>query len=127
MSFIVTIKNTVPVVNQKDINRKFMYRYFASKANQLDTAVYEITRREYDRHVGNSYVILGNLKWSIVGKLEDITINLYTGNPAYEFGREPITIPGILTQNESAVRFLGRRIPVVKSYLRKYDQFYVGE
>jgi len=137
MSFIVTIKNTMPVVKQKDINRKFMYRYFASKANQLretpvnniqrEGVVYEITRRDYERYLDNNFVVTGHLKWLIVGKKEDMTIMVDTANPNYEDGKEPITIPGVLTQNEASVMFLSRKLPPIKSYLRKYDQFYVGE
>ena len=125
------------MVKQKDINRKFMYRYFASKANQLretpvnniqrEGPVYEITRRDYERYLDNQFVVTGHLKWLIVGRKEDTIINLYTGNPAYEEGKEPITIPGVLTQNAASVMFLSRKLPAIKSYLRKYDQFYVGE
>ena len=134
MSFIVTIKNTVPVVSQKDINRKFMYRYFASKANQLretpvnniqrEGPVYEITRRDYERYLDNPYVVTTHLKWLIVGKKEDTIIEVYMTNPNE---KEPITIPGVLTQNKASVMFHSRKIPALKSYLRKYDQFYVGE
>ncbi len=137
MSFIVTIKNTVPVVSQKDINRTFMYRYFASKANQLletpvnniqrEGPVYEITRRDYERYLDNQFVVTTHLKWLIVGRKEDMTIMVDTANPNYEDGKEPITIPGILTQNKASVMFHSRKIPALKSYLRKYDQFYVGE
>jgi hypothetical protein len=104
-----------------------MYRYFAAKSNHRNEMIYEIARRDYEKYVDNDYVVIGNLKWVIVGKLEDRTIQVYTGNPAYDYGKEPIIIPGILTQNEAAVKFLSRRIPAITSYLRKYDQFYVGE
>ena len=127
MTFMINIDQTIPSVTDKDIRRKFMYRYFAAKSNHRTSMIYEITRRDYDRLVDNDYVVLGNLKWVIVGKLEDRTIQVYTGNPAYEQGKEPIVIPGILTQNQASVMFLSRRIPAITSYLRKYDQFYVGE
>lgn len=127
MSFITTIKNTISTPTEKDINRKFMYRYFASKANLLNTQIFEISRRDYERYENNQFIITGHLKWLIVGKLEDMQISVYTGNPTFEGGREPITIPGILTQNEAAVKFLSRRLPYLSNHLRNYQQFYVGE
>lgn len=127
MTFTVNIRQTVPLVTQQDIRRKFMYRYFASRGNQIDTTIYEISRRDYDTYVDNRFIILGHLKWVIVGKLEDTTMDLYTGNPTHEAGLEPIFFPGVLTQNQASVRFLSRKIPAATSYLRKYDQFYVGE
>lgn len=111
-----------------------MYRYFASKANQLretpvnniqrEGPVYEITRRDYERYLDNPYVVTTHLKWLIVGKKEDTIIEVYMTNPNE---KEPITIPGVLTQNKASVMFHSRKIPAIKSYLRKYDQFYVGE
>ena len=42
-------------------------------------------------------------------------------------GTEPINIPGVLTQNEGAVRFLSRQIPAVKNYFDRpnaYEEFW---
>lgn len=127
MSFLTTITNTIPVVNQKDINRKYMHRYFAAKASLINTEVFEITRRDYEVFQNNTFVISGHLKWLIVGKLEDTEILVYTGNPAYTSGKEPITIPGLLTQNQASVKFLSRRLPYLSKHIRNYQQFYVGE
>ena len=127
MSFVVNIKNTIPSVTQKDINRGYMPRYFATRANQIRDQVYEISLRDYHTFTGNRFVVLGHLTWMIDGDLEDKTITVYTGNPSFPEGREPIIIPGVLTQNKASVMFLSKKIPAIKSYLRKYDQFYVGE
>jgi len=124
MSFLVNIKPTTPVVTNRDKNRKYMYRYFVSKANQINTMVYEVNLREYEKHMGNQYIVNTYLKWLIVGKKEDTIIEVYMTNPNE---KEPITIPGVLTQNKASVMFYSRKIPALKSYLRKYDQFYVGE
>jgi len=86
--------------------------------------VYEVNLREYEKHMGNQYIVNTYLKWLIVGKKEDTIIEVYMTNPNE---KEPITIPGVLTQNKASVMFHSRKIPAIKSYLRKYDQFYVGE
>ena len=75
---------------------------------------------------------MGHLNWTIKGLQEDREIWIYTGSPVYDDisekrGTEPISIPGVLTQNEGAVRFLSRKIPAVKNYLTDYKQFYVGD
>ena len=128
MSFAVRIPDnplTEQQITQVHRQRGYVARYFAAKANHINQEVFEITRRDYDKLYSNQYVILGHLNWVIKGRLEDQIIHLYTGYPTYEGGKEPITIPGVLTQNEGAVRFLSRKIPAVKNYLTNYGQFYI--
>ena len=129
MSFTVNIKKTPLTEQQITENHKhrgYVLRYFAAKANHINQEVFEITRRNYDKLYSNQYVILGHLNWVIKGPLEDRKHLLYTGNPAFEGSREPINIPGVLTQNAGAVRFLSRKIPVIKNHLTNYQQFYIG-
>ena len=128
MSFAVRIPDnplTEQQITQVHRQRGYVARYFAAKANHINQEVFEITRRDYDKLYSNQYVVLGHLNWVIKGRLGDQILNLYTGNPTYEGGKEPITIPGVLTQNEGAVRFLSRKIPAVKNYLTNYGQFYI--
>ena len=127
MTFIVNIKSTTPVITDRDIRIGYKPRYFASRANQISEQVHEISLREYNKLISNNFVVVGHLTWMIRGKLEDGMIEVYTGNDNYEKGIEPLTIPGVLTQNAASVMFLSEKIPAIKSYLRKYDQFYVGE
>ena len=128
MSFAVRIPDnplTEQQITQVHRQRGYVARYFAAKANHINQEVFEITRRDYDKLYSNQYVVLGHLNWVIKGRLGDQILNLYTGNPTYEGGKEPITIPGVLTQNAGAVRFLSRKIPAVKNYLTNYKQFYI--
>ena len=128
MSFSVIIPDnslTEQQITQVHRQRGYVPRYFAAKANHINQEVFEITRRGYDKLYSNQYVVLGHLNWVIKGRLGDQILNLYTGNPTYEGGKEPITIPGVLTQNAGAVRFLSRKIPAVKNYLTNYGQFYI--
>ena len=128
MSFTVKIPDnplTEQQITQVHRQRGYVPRYFAAKANHINQEVFEITRRGYDKLYSNQYVVLGHLNWVIKGRLGDQILNLYTGNPTYEGGKEPINIPGVLTQNEGAVRFLSRKIPAVKNYLTNYGQFYI--
>ena len=128
MTFLVNIANTLPTITEIHKQNGVLPRYFAAKANHIDKEVFEITRRRYEQLYDNRYVMLGHLNWVIVGPLEDREIWVYTGSPIYDMGgKEPINIPGVLTQNEGTVRFLSRKIPAVKNYLTNYGQFYVGE
>jgi len=111
---------------ENHIKMGYLPRYFAAKANHINDEVFEISRRQWEEYYNIKYVILGHLNWVIKGQLDDRQHLLYTGNPTFDGGREPISIPGLLTQNRAAVRFLSRRIPAVKNYLADYKQFYIG-
>ena len=129
MSFNVSIVNvplTMEQITEDHKRRGLVPRYFAAKANHIDEQVFEVTHRKYSAFKRNQYVIIGTLNWLIRGPLEDREFLIYTGNPTFDGSREPITIPGLLTQNRAAVRFLSRKIPAVKNYLTNYEQFYVG-
>ena len=134
MPFRINIRSTPLVESQiTAVNRSSGYvpRYFAAKSNQIDKKVFEITRRDYEYFQDNKYIVLGHLNWTIKGNLVDRAIWVYTGSPVHDDmlesprrGTEPINIPGVLTQNEGAVRFLSRKIPAVENYLTDYKQFY---
>ena len=129
MSFAVIIPDnplTEQQITQVHRQRGYVPRYFAAKANHINQEVFEITRRDYEYFKDARYVILGQLNWVITGLLEDREIWVYTGSPIYDMGgKEPISIPGLLTQNRAAVRFLSGQIPAVKNYLTDYKQFYI--
>ena len=132
MTFLVHLTNILPTITEKHKQDGVFLRYFAAKANHIDKQVFEITHREYYNLYDNRYIILGHLNWRIKGRLEDREMWVYTGNhvfnsPEHPQGTEPITIPGLLTQNRAAVRFLSRKIPAVKNHLTNYEQFYAGE
>ena len=134
MSFNVTITNITPTIMETHRQKGYLPRYFAAKANHINDEVFEITRRDYEKFLYMTTVVVGHLNWKIKGQLEDRELWLYTGNPTHDDmpespgrGTEPINIPGILTQNETAVRFLSRKIPAVKNHLTDYKQFYVGD
>ena len=126
MIFDVTITNTVPTITEVYRLQGYLPRYFAAKANHIDNEVFEISRKDYERFYDNSYVVLGHLKWVIKGHLTDRKFNLYTGNPTFAGGREQINIPGVLTQNTAAVKFLSKRIPYLENHLTNYQEFYDG-
>ena len=126
MTFLVHLTNILPTITKKHKQDGVLLRYFAAKANHIDKEVFEITHREYYNLYDNRYVILGHLNWLITGPLEDREVWVYTGSPIYNMGgKEPISIPGLLTQNRAAVRFLSKKIPAVKNYLTNYGQFYI--
>jgi hypothetical protein len=123
--FNVTIPDYIPTVTEQDIKNRSFIRYFMSKANQTNSIVHEVSQRRYDELIPEPFVVGGFLNWVIVGKMDDYTINVYTGAPPN--GTEDIKIPGVLTQNRGSVIFLSRKLPMVENFLTKYDQFYVGE
>ena len=126
MTFLVNIANTLPTITEIHKQNGVLPRYFAAKANHIDKEVFELTRRGWEKYYDINYVVLGHLNWVITGPLEDREMWVYTGSPIYDMGgKEPISIPGVLTQNRAAVRFLSKTIPAVKNYLTDYKQFYI--
>ena len=131
MTFLVNIANTLPTITEIHKQNGVLPRYFAAKANHIDKQVFEIARRDYYNLQDNRYIILGHLNWLITGPLEDREVWVYTGSPIYDMGgKEPISIPGLLTQNRAAVRFLSGQIPAVKNYFDRpnaYEEFWEPE
>ena len=113
-------------ITQAHRQQGYVARYFVARANRIHNEVFEVNRREYEKHSDDSYVLSGHLNWIIKGLLEDHQVSIYTGNPTFDGGREPINVPGVLTQNRGAVRFLSRKIPAVKDYLTNYEEFHRG-
>ena len=133
MSFNVTITNITPTIMETHRQKGYLPRYFAAKSNHINDEVFEITRRDYEKFLYMTTVVVGHLNWKIKGQLEDRELWLYTGNPTHDDmpespgrGTEPINIPGILTQNRSAVKFLSKRIPSLQNRLTNYREYYHG-
>ena len=133
MTFLVNITNTLPTITEVHKQNGVLPRYFAARANHINNEVFEITSRDYEVFLDNSYVMVGHLNWTIKGKLDDHTLWVYTGSPIYDDaaespqrGTEPIIIPGLLTQNRAAVKFLSKRIPSLENRLINYQEFYIG-
>jgi hypothetical protein len=124
LAFDVKIKSSRPTVTQEDRDQGIMYRYFASRGNQVKDTVTEISYREYDRLRDYPFIVLAHIKWVITGELEDRPLEIYTGFPSNN-GYETVTIPGVLTQNLASVRFISNTIPAIESYLTDPQQFYV--
>lgn len=123
--FDIQITSYNPKVTQRDIEQGFITRYFVSKKNQLTSEVYEVTHSDVKSLANNPYIETAHLNWTIRGKLDNYTVKVYTGNPM-EDGFESITVPGVIQQNKGAVEYLSKKIPAIKKYLTKFDQFYLG-
>jgi len=116
---------TLDQITQADRRRGYVPRYFAAQINHIRQEVFEVTLRDYNFFYNVRDIIVGHLNWAITGPLDDGEMWIYTGSPIYNRGgTEPISIPGVLTQNRGSVRFLSRKIPAVKNYLTDYKQFY---
>ena len=73
MPFNVTITNIIPTITEAYKQQGYLPRYFAARANHINNEVFEITRRDYEGFLDNSYVMVGHLNWTIIGKLDDHT------------------------------------------------------
>ena len=111
------IPNNIPVtITSRDIQSGTITRYFCKKATQ--EAVIEIDAAQYEAwQSGNIDRIMYTavkLPWRITGKLTDTLIN-------------NVTVPGVITHNQTAVRDALNTIPQLTNTLSDFTEYYVGD
>ena len=113
-----------PVITRKDYKRGVLWRYFVSRANQVDMEVQEVEHINYAGYARNPTLVTEKIRWIIRGKLDDIELLLYTGR--WDGQQEKIILPGVRSQNKAALEAAAENIPALKLYLTP-SQYYVGE
>ena len=67
-----TIKTHVPAPTETDYKRGYITRYFAQKANDPSSYVFEINKDEYGTLVSNPFYVNVKLNWRIIGTIEQV-------------------------------------------------------
>lgn len=125
MTFNVKIQQHNPEITDRDRRRGYTNRYFAAKANQIKDRAYEISLREFKRLKSDPYVVTAKTTWVISGPLEDHERDVTFQGPSSN--KEPVIIPGVLTQNKSSIIFVSKKIPAIKKILKDPQEFYIDE
>lgn len=66
------ISTSIPTIKENDITNGYIVRYFAQKANDINSFIYEIDRREYSSISTNAFYVITTLDWRIVGEPMDV-------------------------------------------------------
>lgn len=115
-NFILPIQHPTQVpcsINQVNISRGYVTRYFINKANQSE--ILEIDVNQYNAwQSGNIDRILYNavaIEWAITGPLQDTVAN-------------NVTIPGVITRNRKVIATASATIPSIQTHLSNLTEFY---
>lgn len=101
------------VITSKDIENKFVYRYFIRHTNDKET-VMEVNKSTYENFKKNSRFVVTNVKWKIVGK-------------KYTEIRGEIADLGIYDYNLDAVSKADLTFGGLLGYIVDYLEFWVAE
>lgn len=94
------VKVYLPAPNQNDYNAGYITRFFAQRANDPASTVYEVNSTTYVQLSQNSFFTTVDLDWQIVGSVEKIK-----------------------DVNFKSVKFASQKLPAVMLYLPYYLQF----
>jgi len=67
----LTLKPKITEPNEKDYSKKYFFRYFAKKVNDLNSIVIEISKDSFNKSPLYNYV---RIKWHLAGKEEDVLL-----------------------------------------------------
>jgi hypothetical protein len=67
-----TIKTHIPSPDENDFKKGYITRYFAQKANDESSYVFEIDKDEYGNLVTNPFFLTVKLNWRLNGSIEQI-------------------------------------------------------
>ncbi len=104
----------IPIITQTDLDNGYVMRYFTRQSNHTTGEIYEISKQTFDRFRTNSLFQTLELKWKIVGALDDIIrndIRIYTG---------------VLSANMITLANAEAVLPGLKQKLSNLVQYYKG-
>ena len=101
------------VITSKDVENKFVYRYFVRHTNDEGT-VMEVNKSTYENFKKNARFVTAKIKWKIVGK-------------KYEQIRNGIIDLGVYEYNLQAVSKADLTFGGLLSYIIDYLEFWVAE
>jgi hypothetical protein len=67
-----TIKTHVPSPTDTDFKKGYITRYFAQKANDESSYVFEVNKDEYGNLITNPFFLTVKLNWRLTGTIEQI-------------------------------------------------------
>jgi len=96
-----SVNSFIPSPNNKNYQNGYIVRYFAQKANDKSSPIYEINRNSYTKISDSSYYVVISLDWRLTGSVEDVK-----------------------KSNSESIRIASQTIPKISLYLPNLLQFY---
>jgi len=103
--------DTRPRITNEEIRNKFVTRYFVQLISTKK--IYEVDKVQYDFFVNNSYYIVVELPWSIMGNINTEIIN----------GQLQL---GLIDKNYKVVEYYNTKMPGLIRKLRNPLEYFVG-
>lgn len=113
LSYPKKISTFIPNPNEDDYKRGYVNRYFVQKTNDVESAIYEVSSKQYQKYTHSHSFKGTTLRWRIKGPLE----------PVFNLNNE-ITDKGVRESNKVAIRIASEKIKNLKLYLPNLLQFY---
>jgi hypothetical protein len=107
-----------PEIEQEDIDRGSIMRYFARQSNHSSGDITEVDERTYQRLSTNPLYKTVELSWKITGKIDDIMGPPKINSPVRLF-------TGVATANRLAVEEADKEMPGLRYKLTHFTQFWV--
>jgi hypothetical protein len=112
--FIIKLPNTiVPSPTNDDYDLGFIMRYFIQKSNDVNSHIFEIDEKEFEKYKENPFWIVTELKWRITGPKNPIYKN--DGN---------IDDTGVINANKAAIARASFSLKNIGLYLPNFLQFH---
>jgi hypothetical protein len=90
----------VPKPTKKDYDKGFITRYFAQKANDTTSVIYEVSKENYKKYTKNNLILVTSLDWRLNGDDSEIK-----------------------NSNSESIRLASKKIPKLSLYLPNLLQF----
>lgn len=90
----------VPKPRQKDYDKGYITRYFAQRANDTNSLIYEVSKENYKKYTKNNLILVTSLDWRLIGDDSEIK-----------------------KSNSESIRLAARKIPKLSLYLPNLLQF----
>jgi hypothetical protein len=112
-SLNLKIKSSIPTPTDKDYTRGYITRYFAQKANDINSPIYEVSDTEFKKLTSSVMYNTTSLRWRIVGPKEPTD---YEDNKIVDIG--------VKESNRRSISFASEYIVNLKLYLPNLTQFH---
>lgn len=106
----------MPIIKESDIDKRFIYRYFARQSNLENGEIIEINESKYNDIKNVPLYVSVRIPWRISGRVEDVA--------GSEQGQPTRLYTGVETANKEAIVDGNRKLPGLDRKLVDPLQFY---
>lgn len=112
-TFTTQPEESVPIVTRQEYESEYIRRFFAIKANDKNSTIYEISVEQYPILQKNPFYLVEQTKWKISGPIRTI----------YDRGIKQKV--GVIDYNEIAFNAIKKKIPMIEKKIPSLTQLYM--